>query len=93
MISEMILGIFTLITNPSYVTPSSSFDRDIKPIFVRNCTSCHNSRWSDYETVKANASLINKKVVEDMTMPPGSPLSFENRKMIELWIKTGARNN
>ena len=82
-------------SNPSYAN-------DVKSIINANCLSsgCHNSGsnngdYTTYNGLKAAASsgALQNRVIDNKTMPPSQPLSLEDRKKIQCWIKAGAQNN
>jgi hypothetical protein len=87
------------------VLPAQDFERDIRPILARNCTSCHNamSRTSGLDLTSRAAfheggnrgpgpDWIVKAVRQDsgLKMPPGRKLTAMEVEMLERWVTGGA---
>ena len=82
------------------VTPSPIFASDIKPIIENNCTNtgCHTRGGGDFrqaENLKRNADDGELKaiVVIEKSMPPRKSLTENEIKLIDCWIKDGAKIN
>ena len=83
-------------------TLSAAYTANVKPIIVGNCLSsgCHNagSTNGDFNTyaglkTSADNGSLNKKVVQDKSMPPTGSLSQDDRNKIQCWVSAGAPNN
>jgi hypothetical protein len=87
-------------------TPEICFDSLVMPIFTTNCSiqDCHNgtgeaSSLTSFEEISAGVTPYNpdkSQIYIHITgggeglMPPGQPLSIDNRTIIRLWILQGA---
>ncbi len=74
-----------------------TYTKDIKPIFEKRCSSCHNSHtpqrnWLDYDTAYANRIKIKNRVFIELSMPPsGISMELEERWKISDWVDFGAK--
>ncbi len=74
-----------------------TYTKDIKPIFEKRCSSCHNGHtpqrnWLDYDTAYANRLKIKNKVWIEQSMPPsGISMEPEERHKISDWVDFGAK--
>jgi mono/diheme cytochrome c family protein len=79
---------------PSTLTEATeiSWDVEIKPIFVKNCGTCHpgsqRTNYATYEGVKKGIIEIRRNI-EANKMPKQSPLSAADQKLINKWITAG----
>jgi len=86
--------------------PAISFTEQVQPIIVNNCaqSKCHDGNGRSFSLI--NYSKIMHKVnpgnaansrlytsIIDRSMPPNSPLTDEQAKLIYTWIMQGAKNN
>ena len=83
-------------TSPSSPTSPAqagiSWDVEIKPIFVKNCASCHpGSQRTDYSTYDGvrKSIIVIMLNIESQKMPKKGPLSAEDQKSINKWIVAG----
>ena len=74
-----------------------TYTADIKPIFEKRCSQCHNANWTDknwldYDTAFKNKDKIKLRVGNE-TMPPGNQteLTKEERASIIKWVDQGAK--
>ncbi len=72
-----------------------TYVRDIKPIFQRACTACHNEgsaipNWNSYEVSFAKKDRLLDRVVIKRDMPLGMPMTDEERALVAEWLKLGA---
>lgn len=62
-------------------------------VFKPRCTACHGTKGGvnleSYAEVKSNLTLV-KAVIASDEMPPGSPLSPEQKTLLQKWIQAGA---
>ena len=79
--------------------PAVSYINQIRPILDANCqlSPCHGTNgniptYATYNDVKAKADRIKIRT-GDKTMPPNSPLSDDNIKLIADWVDQGAPEN
>lgn len=85
--------------------PQMCFERDILPVFLNNCalSGCHDGTreyrltgYSDIMRLVSPGNPDNSEIYKAITgsgeemMPPGRPLSLENRTKIRMWIGQGA---
>jgi uncharacterized membrane protein len=78
-------------------TLNPTFKADIKPIFKKRCSVCHNAYWADknwldYNIVKKNKELIRFRVNNE-TMPPNNTtlMTKNERDLIIKWIDQGVK--
>jgi len=80
----------------------ASYNDHIKPLVTTNCAlpGCHaagssNGDYTTYAGLKAVADngKLEDRVIHDRDMPPGQPLSLDDRKKIKCWLNNGAPNN
>jgi uncharacterized membrane protein len=85
------------------------FDKEILPIFVNQCgkSGCHGGdgerrNYITYDGILKGVTPgqpYNSKIysaiisVYSNTMPPGKPISENQRTLIKVWIEQGAKNN
>jgi uncharacterized membrane protein len=81
----------------SFTSGDITYTKDVKPIFERRCSQCHNANWPDknwldYNKAKENKDKIKIKV-KDKTMPPGNSteITEEERNIIIQWVDDGAK--
>lgn len=72
-----------------------TFVRDIKPIFQRTCSACHNEgsaipNWNNYEVSFVKKDRLLDRVVIKRDMPLGMPMTDEERGLVAEWLKLGA---
>lgn len=72
-----------------------TYNRDIKPIFERTCSACHNEgsaipNWNNYDVSFAKKDRLLDRVVIKKDMPLGVPMSDEERALVGEWLKLGA---
>jgi uncharacterized membrane protein len=79
------------------VATNLTYTTDIKPIFEKRCSQCHNANWADknwmdYDTAYKNRDKIKLRV-ENQTMPPGNSTNMtkEERDKVIKWVKEGAK--
>jgi len=79
------------------ILTSLTYQRDIKPIFINRCSSCHNENWKDknwldYQTAFKYRIQIKQRVFVLKNMPPiGMKITDEERKIIQKWVDQGAK--
>jgi hypothetical protein len=83
-------------------TINSSYSASIRPLVDRSCalSGCHdahssNGNFTTYEgllTRVKNGTMANR-VLYNKDMPPGNPLSIDDRRKIKCWIDAGAPQN
>ncbi len=76
--------------NPAPFISEPTFEKNVKPIFHLRCTSCHGSRWQNYQTVIDSKDKIEYKVIKTRTMPPGGIPAYEY-DLIKRWLEQGAK--
>ncbi len=83
--------------NPNPAPAGLTYTKDVSQIFQTRCFMCHNSsspipNWMDYSVAFSKKDTINKRVVQDQTMPPGNMTGMTpiERKMVGDWISEGA---
>ena len=73
-----------------------TYTKDIRPIFSKNCMSCHNGKnalgnWQVYEQAYEKRFEIKARVESrEMPMHGGTRISETDRENIILWVNTGA---
>lgn len=73
-----------------------TYTKDIRPIFSKNCMSCHNAKsglgnWQDYKQAYDKRFEIKSRVESrEMPMHGGTRISESEREDIVLWVNTGA---
>lgn len=72
-----------------------TYSRDIKPIFEKTCSACHNEgsaipNWGNYEVSFAKKDRLLDRVIIKKDMPLGFPMSDEERALVGEWLKLGA---
>ena len=83
------LGMSTI----SLADDTVSFEKDIKPIFKKNCTECH-SGSIDYKSAVNYKRKLYKKLVLLRQMPPkysGNTLTQAEVDLIKKWLNTGTQ--
>jgi uncharacterized membrane protein len=78
------------------VSSELTYTENIRPIFVKRCSTCHNSgtperNWLNYETAVAKAIPLYIRLAEETMPPAGWPLPKEERDMIIHWLGEGAK--
>lgn len=83
-------------------TVSSSFSTDVFPIISSNCatsSACHGpgsdegpGELTNYTQIRGSASAVRSAVVSE-SMPPGRPLSQEDKDAISCWVSKGSPND
>lgn len=73
-----------------------TFTKDIKPIFVKRCSTCHNDgwpdkNWLDYKVVVDNSEILSLRLIKRTMPPPGWLLPDEERLIIIEWIEEGTK--
>jgi mono/diheme cytochrome c family protein len=94
--------------NSASVSQSPTYLRDIQPIFMGNCSSCHNQQsrfvynWLDYKTAYADRWEIKRRIWDSWkgsyykeampvaNSPESLALTDEQRKVVRLWVDSGA---
>lgn len=71
------------------------YSESIQPLFQEKCSSCHRPAGPipnllDYPTARAKAGRILSRAVESDDMPPGAPLTREEKELIARWVRGGA---
>jgi hypothetical protein len=73
-----------------------TFEKNIKPIFEKNCMACHNGVVNKYIWIKAEVAQEKRDSIVDRlfitgNMPRGNPGSIKGRdkQLIEAWAKQG----
>lgn len=83
--------------NPTPIVVSTenvSYNNYVKGIFEVKCNSCHakgasaSGAWtfSDYTSVRSNASRLENVLLVTRTMPMGSTLSSKERELLDAWF-------
>lgn len=84
-------------------TTEISFSTDVTPIINSSCatTNCHVSggsgpgdftQFGDLKAKVDDSSFVNR-VIEQRTMPPGTPLTDCEIQILQAWLDAGATNN
>ena len=74
-----------------------SFATDVKPIFLRSCTGCHNGSnplpvVSLYDVAFSLKNEIKTRVSDDKTMPKYSThITESERDLVGRWVTNGAK--
>lgn len=81
---------FTLMLRQAF-----TYTNDVRPIFVTNCSECHNSRgpgknWLNYDVAYENRARIRERVWYLRDMPLGRQMAEEDRRIIKQWVDQGA---
>lgn len=65
----------------------------VQPIFKNHCMQCHfgPTDWSNYDRAYPKRAQIYQRVVLWKTMPPGKPLTPEDRGLIRDWFQQGGK--
>lgn len=77
---------------------SPTYTKDIKPIFKRACSACHNQstparNWMSYKTAFSKRNAILNRTTVKKDMPPSywpEKLSKEDLDLIKNWVSSGA---
>ena len=78
------------------LTTTSSPYEEVKPIFQKHCTQCHNTNWPDKDWTNYDIIFKNKDKIKlrlsNNTMPPGNftKMTKEERNLLIKWIDDGA---
>ncbi len=81
--------------DPSTITPQTvSWQRVSTEFFQPRCAICHgqggaNINISDYSAVLSEMSRIQQQVLMKKSMPPDSPLTPYEEKLLSTWIENG----
>ncbi len=75
--------------------PILTYNKDIRPIFEKNCTFCHSMdsglpNWMDYKVAFEKRNRLMGRVVVKKDMPMCSQVSDEDRELIRSWLESGA---
>ena len=89
-----VLMLLTLLSwnQETLLAATPSFQKDIRPIFEKRCSMCHNNEvwkernWLDYDTAVKNKDRILNRVWIVKDMPPSGDLSMDERVLIKKWI-------
>lgn len=91
VMDEDVLSVDFSATAMSLVTYTS----DIQPLLATNCVGCHNDGFSaggirldTYAQASANANAANGEI-QSGGMPPGGPLSAEDKALFQQWLDDG----
>lgn len=72
----------------------SSFSQVQQSVFLVRCQNCHQASgaftFEDYKTVKSMLAKVENRVFSIADMPPGRPLSDEQKNLLLDWIEDGA---
>lgn len=81
----------------SYNLQSVSYKDVYSHIFVPKCLGCHSQGGGDggvnlvsFQSIKLYLPDIERVAIKEMSMPPGGPLSVNERELLSAWIKAGA---
>jgi hypothetical protein len=77
-------------------TVSATYSKDIAPIISANCMPCHSANFSSYDGLKVavdNGQLENRVLIVKDMPKSRPPLSDQDYKKIQCWLKNGALNN
>lgn len=84
------------VSNPPAVV-AVTFVKDIKPLFERACSLCHNAgsgdfmpNWQEYSVSLAKKANIMDRVVIKKDMPMGTEFTQADRELVKKWIDQGA---
>lgn len=92
----VVLLIFCTSSNADYSFESSSltYTTDIKPIFKKRCSQCHDymegKNWQIYKDAFSRRDKIKERI-ENKTMPMGLDMPQYERDMIIKWVDEGAK--
>ena len=77
---------------------SPTFEKDIRPLFLKRCSICHNEstpdrNWNIYKIAKKNAEKIKNRVFikKDMPMGNATNMTEAERIIVKKWIDNGAK--
>lgn len=82
-------------TTPTATEATVTYVKDIKPLFDRTCSACHNEgsaipNWGLYEVSFAKKDRLLDRIVTRKDMPLGFPMSDSERTLVSEWIRLGA---
>ena len=91
-------------TEPSKAvnSPEVSYKKSILPIIESKCaiSDCHIQGFHEgdftiFEELKkqADRGKLRRLVIENKSMPPDKPLDSKEIRLIDDWLKQGAKNN
>ena len=87
-------------TEEACATPAPSYSTSVKSIVESKCSvdGCHSRGRGDfrvYENFKreADEGSLKQKAIVQKSMPPSGPLPAEEIKLIDCWLKGGAKEN
>ncbi len=87
-------------TEEACVSPAPSYTADVKGIIETKCAieGCHAKGRGDFRVFenfkrKVDAGEVMELVVNKKSMPPAGPLPANEIKLINCWLKDGAKQN
>ncbi len=90
----------TTATETACESPVPTYSANVKALIENKCSvnGCHSKGRGDlrvFENLKheADDGQIKQKVVINKTMPPDQKLSESEIKMVDCWLKDGAKQN
>ena len=79
-------------------TSVPTFTKDVKPIFDKRCSQCHNENWAEknwlnYDTAVKNKDKIKDRVINKKDMPPANITEMldAERNIIKDWLEKGTK--
>lgn len=82
--------------NTTFSEVEISYAKEVRPVFSKNCASCHNAKsglgnWLVYEEAFKNRLAIQRRVKSrEMPAHGGTRMSESDRELINAWVNTGA---
>lgn len=95
--TTLILTLFSSVTFAGgFNSKNVTFDKDIRPIFSKNCTKCHNGSNNlpnllEYKVSFGLKDSILKRVSQERSMPYVGRITESERDLIEQWVESGAK--
>ena len=83
--------------DPSSVTPPVSYAQISAEVFQRRCDLCHSLggagfNSSSYSAIVSKISQVGDRALVKQNMPPDSPLTPYEQKVLSTWIQGGLLN-
>src|SRR5271163_2489351 len=80
--------------DPSTVTGPVSYAQVSTEVFQRRCDLCHslggaNFNSSNYSAIVSMIGQVQDRALDKLSMPPDSPLTPYEQKVLSTWIQNG----
>ena len=88
--------IFLLLFSPIALAQQYTYTKDIKPLFKKRCSMCHDGMpqydWQHYSLAYKYRDLIKHKVFVTKSMPMGNATNMTDaeRKEVAQWVDENA---